>query len=239
MAAADTDPGPLGLYGYEESIFVDGLLVNIQVALASLAIALILGLAGALAKLSPNVALRAGASVYTTFIRGWPDLVLMLLIFFGGQVLVNDIALWLGHEGYIDINPFVAGTITIGFIFGAYMTETFRGAILAVPAGQMEAAAAYGMSGRQAIVRILVPQMMRHALPGLGNNWLVLLKTTALVSVIGLDDMVRKAGLASGATRDPFRFYFAVAIGFLVLTTLSVLVLRALEKHYGAGHRRA
>ena len=107
---------------------------------------------------------------------------------------------------YIDINPFIAGISTIGFIFGAYMTETFRGAILAVNRGQLEAGYAYGMSGIQVFSRILLPQMVRHALPGFGNNWLVLVKTTALVSIIGLDDMVRKAGMAAGATRNAVYF---------------------------------
>ncbi len=226
------------LHGYGTTI-LDGAGLTVAVALVSLAIAMVLGLATALAKLSGVKAAAAVASVYTTIIRGVPDLVLMLLIFFGGQVLVNDLAPLVGYEDYIDINPFIAGSITIGFIFGAYMGETFRGAILAVPVGLLEAGAAYGMTRRQVLVRILIPQMMRHALPGFGNNWLVLMKTTALVSVIGLEDMVRKASLAAGATRDPFPFYLAVAVLFLVFTTLSVLALRWAENHYSAGVRRA
>jgi arginine/ornithine transport system permease protein len=159
----------------------------------------------------------------------------MLLIFFGGQVLINHLAAFVGYEEYIDINPFLAGVITIGFIFGAYMTETFRGAILAVPGGQLEAGYAYGMSRFQVFRRILIPQMVRHALPGFGNNWLVLLKTTALVSIIGLDDMVRKASLAAGATRMPFTFYVVVALGFLAFTTISVALLYWAERRYSVG----
>jgi arginine/ornithine transport system permease protein len=162
----------------------------------------------------------------------------MLLIFYGGQELINYIGGQFEWD-YIDINPFIAGTITIGFIFGAYMTETFRGAILAVPAGQMEAGRAYGMSGGQVFRRILLPQMIRHAIPAFGNNWLVLLKTTALVSIIGLDDMVRKANLAAGATKLPFTFYCIVALWFLAFTTVSVLFLRWAEKRYSVGVRRA
>ncbi|MDX1606406.1 MAG: ABC transporter permease [Candidatus Competibacterales bacterium] len=225
----------LDLQGYGPSL-LEGALLTLEVALASLVLAVILGILGALAKLSRSRIARGIAMTYTTVIRGIPDLVLMLLIFFGGQVLVNDLALWVGYDGYIDINPFIAGILTIGFIFGAYMTETFRGAILAVPAGQLEAGHAFGMRPRQVFFRILMPQMMRHALPGFGNNWLVLLKTTALVSVIGLDDMVRKAALAAGATRQPFTFYVAVAFGFLVFTTVSVLLLRWAEKRYSLGH---
>lgn len=224
----------LDLRGYGPTL-LEGSVLTATVALSSLVLAVLLGMLGALAKLSGSRTARGTAMVYTTIIRGVPDLVLMLLIFFGGQVLVNDLAHRLGYSGYIDINPFIAGVITIGFIFGAYMTETFRGAILAVPHGQLEAGYAYGLSRRQVFLRILLPQMMRHALPGFGNNWLVLLKTTALVSVIGLDDMVRKAALAAGATRQPFTFYFATALGFLVFTTVSVLLLRWAERRYSVG----
>jgi arginine/ornithine transport system permease protein len=140
-----------------------------------------------------------------------------------------------GYEDYIDINPFMAGVSTIGFIFGAYMTETFRGAILAVPRGQIEAAYAYGMSRSQTFFRITLPQMIRHAIPGFGNNWLVLVKTTALVSIIGLDDMVRKAQLAAGATRMPFTFYIVVAINYLIITSISVTALKWLEERYSVG----
>lgn len=229
----------LDLQGYGPSILIDGTLVTVNVALTSLAIAALLGMAGALAKLSASPVAAGVASVYTTIIRGIPDLVLMLLLFFGGQVLVNRMAPLVGYDEYIDINPYLAGVLTIGFIFGAYMTETFRGAMLAVPRGQIEAAYAYGMTRAQVFRRVLLPQMVRHALPGFGNNWLVLLKTTALVSIIGLDDMVRKAALAAGATRQPFTFYFVVALDYLVLTTISILVLRWAERRYSAGFRRA
>ena len=101
--------------------------------------------------------------------------------------------------------------LTIGFIYGAYLTETFRGAILAVPRGQIEAAQAFGMSRAQVLWRIVLPQMVRHAIPGFANNWLVMVKATALVSIIGLDDMVHRAGLAAAATREPFTFYMAIA----------------------------
>jgi arginine/ornithine transport system permease protein len=223
------------LKGYGWSILVEGTAVTIQVAILSLLLAICLGLLGALAKLSHSRLARGVAQAYTTVIRGVPDLVLMLLLFFGGQVFVNWAALRVGYDEYVDINPFVAGVLTIGFIFGAYMTETFRGAILAVPRGQVEAGHAYGLRRLTVFRRILLPQMMRLALPGLGNNWLVLLKTTALVSVIGLDDMVRKAALAAGATREPFTFYAVVAVDYLFLTSVSVLVLTWAERRYSTG----
>lgn len=227
----------LDLHGYGPSI-LEGTLLTLEISLVSLMVAMGLGICGALAKLSASPLLRGLAQTYTTIIRGIPDLVLMLLIFFGGQVLINRLAPLFGYDQYIDINPFFAGASTIGFIFGAYMTETFRGAILAVGRGQLEAGYAYGMSGLQVVRRILLPQMMRHALPGFGNNWLVLIKTSALVSIIGLDDMVRKAAIAAGATRMPFTFYLVVAINYLLITTVSVYLLRYLEQRYSVGVRR-
>lgn len=226
----------LSLHGYGPSI-VEGTVLTLQVSLVSLLIAMLLGISGALAKLSGARSLRLIAQVYTTIIRGIPDLVLMLLIFFGGQVLINQLGPLVGYDDYIDINPFIAGVSTIGFIFGAYMTETFRGAILAVSKGQLEAGTAYGMSGFMVFRRITLPQMVRHALPGFGNNWLVLVKATALVSIIGLDDMVRKAGLAAGATRKPFTYYLVVALLYLVITTISIYILKYLERRYSVGVR--
>ena len=224
----------INLHGYGPSI-LEGTLLTIAVSLTALGLAMLLGILGALGKLSGSGTMRIAAQTYTTIIRGIPDLVLMLLVFFGGQVFINQMALLVGYEDYIDINPFIAGVSTIGFIFGAYMTETFRGAILAVPRGQIEAAYAYGMTRLQMFTRILLPQMIRHAIPGFGNNWLVMVKTTALVSIIGLDDMVRKAALAAGATRMPFTFYVVVAINYLIITSISVTALKWLEDRYSLG----
>nr|NJM03559.1 ABC transporter permease [Desulfobacula sp.] len=222
------------LQGYGPGI-LQGTLLTIELCLASLAISMVLGIITALAKLSRVRAANLIAHAYTTIIRGIPDLVLMLLIFYGGQVFINQIGPMLGYDAYIDINPFMAGVSTIGFIFGAYMAETFRGAILAVPGGQMEAGHAFGMTRFQVFIRILMPQMVRHAIPGFGNNWLVLMKTTALVSIIGLKDMVRMAGLAAGATRMPFTFYLVVALIYLILTSVSILILNRINKRYSVG----
>lgn len=213
-------------------------MLTLEVSFSALMIAMVLGIIGALSKLSHSPILRIPAQIYTTVIRGVPDLVLMLLVYFGGQVLINQLGPLVGYDEYIDINPFIAGVSTIGFIFGAYMTETFRGAILAVNRGQLEAGYAYGMSGGLVFRRILLPQMVRHALPGFGNNWLVLIKTTALVSIIGLDDMVRKAAMAAGATRMPFTFYVVVALNYLIITTVSIYILKYLENRYSVGVRK-
>lgn len=215
------------------------MIVTLTVAIASLLIALVLGLAGAAARLSASRLASGIAAFYTTVIRGVPDLVLMLLIFYGGQVLVNELAPKLGFEDYVDINPFIAGVLTIGFIFGAYLTETFRGALLAIPAGQREAGLAFGMPRALVFRRITLPQMVRFALPGFSNNWLVLVKSTALVSVIGLNDMMLRAGQAAGSTREPFTFYLAAAALYLAITTVSVVLLGALERRYALGVKAA
>lgn len=224
------------LHGFLPSL-LEGATVTLAVALSSLAIAALLGLAGALAKLSRSRIARGLATTYTTLIRGVPDLVLMLLVFYGGQLGLNTLAPMLGHEDYIDIDPFVAGVLTIGFIFGAYLTEAFRGAFMAVPPGQREAGLAYGMSPRQVLWRITLPQMLRHALPGISNNWLVLIKSTAIVSVIGLSDLMTRGQQAAGTTREPFSFYLAVAVIYLAFTSVSELAFAWAQKQLATGVR--
>jgi arginine/ornithine transport system permease protein len=224
------------LHGFLPSL-IEGAGTTLAVAVCSLFIAVVLGMLGALMKLSRSAILKGMATVYTTVIRGVPDLVLMLLIFYGGQLAINSLAPTFGVNEVIDINPFIAGVATIGFIFGAYLTETFRGAILAVPSGQREAGIAYGMGPAQVFLRIVFPQMVRYALPSFTNNWLVLVKSTALVSIIGLSDVMSRAGMAAGSTREPFTFYTAAALLYLVITTVSVLLLGALEKRYALGVR--
>ncbi|MCH8499413.1 MAG: ABC transporter permease [Marinobacter sp.] len=231
----------LDLRGYGPSL-MEGALVTIQLAFMSLALALTLGLLGATAKLSGSRVMRYGATAYTTVIRGVPDLVMMLLLFYGGQVTINALSDYLYDAHNIDFfyqfNPFISGVLTIGLIFGAYMTETFRGAFLAVDKGQIEAARAYGFTRWHAFRRVMLPQMLRHALPGLGNNWQVLLKTTALVSIIGLTDMVRIAEQAAKSERAPFLFFIPVALVYLALTAGSELFIRWLDKRANAGVAR-
>ena len=221
------------LHGYLSAI-LGGLWVTLSVAAASLAIACLFGLVGAVAKLSASRVARWLAGTYTTLIRGLPELVMMLGVFYGGQILLNAVAESQGW-GYIDVPPFAAGVLTIGFIFGAYLTETFRGAILAIPRGQIEAAKAYGLNRTQVLTRIVLPQMVRHAIPGFSNNWLVMVKATALVSIIGLDDMVHRANLAASATREPFTFFVVIALIYLVITTVSIFLLSRLERRYSLG----
>ena len=163
----------------------------------------------------------------------------MLLLFYGGQQLLNDFGDATGWWGYLEINHFTAGVFTIGFIFGAYMTETFRGAYLAIPRGQIEAGIACGMSARTIFGRIVWPQLVRYALPSFGNNWLVLLKTTALVSVLGLHELVWESFTAGRSTRQLFTFFFVTLLIYLVLTAISDIGLRWLDRKYSVGVRRA
>ncbi|MEC5206922.1 ABC transporter permease [Vogesella urethralis] len=225
------------LQGYLPSI-LEGTVLTLQVAVASLAVSVVLGLIGAMFKMAPSKPLVWLAELYSTVVRGVPDLVWMLLLFFGGQMLINDFCTRMGWPAP-EINSFFAGVMTIGFIFGAYMTETFRGAIMAVPKGQMEAGLAYGMSPLRVFLRITFPQMVRFALPSFSNNWLVLVKSTALVSVIGLNDVMYRADTAKSITQEPFTVYAVVGAIFLAITSVSDFALKRLEKRYSLGVRES
>jgi len=226
------------LTGYHASI-LQGALLTVGVSLAALVVAILLGLLGASAKLSGRSILVGLATAYTTLVRGIPELVLMLLIFYGGTIGLNKLLEAMGSRASVDINPFLAGMLTIGFIYGAYMTETFRGAILSIPKGQMEAGWAFGMSPLRTFLRITAPQMVRYALPGFTNNWLVLIKATALVSLIGLHEMTYLAKQASAATREPFTYFLFAAALFLIYTTISLWALRWLDRRFSMGVKRA
>ncbi|NUF83002.1 ABC transporter permease [Acinetobacter seifertii] len=218
-------------------LLLSGTWMTIQLALLSLLLSVIIGLIGASSKLSNIKALRYIATAYTTLIRSVPDLVIMLLLFYSLQLGLNQITEAL-HMDQIDINPFVAGVITLAFIYGAYFTETFRGAFQSVPTGQIEAAMAYGMTPWQVFRRVLFPQMMRFALPGIGNNWQVLIKATALVSIIGLTDIVKITQDAGRSTMQLFFFSIVAAAIYLAITTVSNLILMWLERRYSAGVRK-
>jgi histidine transport system permease protein len=218
-------------------VLLNGTWLTIQLALLSLLLSVMIGLIGASSKLSNFKVARSVATVYTTLIRSVPDLVIMLLIYYSLQLGLNSITESLGME-QIDINPFVAGVITLAFIYGAYFTETFRGAFQSVPKGQIEAAFAYGMTPLQVFRRVLFPQMMRFALPGIGNNWQVLIKATALVSIIGLTDIVKITQDAGRSTMDVFYFSVIAAVIYLAITTASNLILMWLERRYSAGVKK-
>ncbi|VWC90958.1 ABC transporter permease [Burkholderia contaminans] len=195
-----------------------GAQVTIVLAVLSVALAVCIGMAGAMAKVSGSRVLVSAATAYTTLIRGVPEFVMMLLVFYGGQIVLNRLSAVFGLRAP-DVDAFATAVLTIGFIFGAYYTETFRGAILGVPRGQMEAARAYGFSGWLAFRRILLPQMARLALPAALNNWLVLLKTTAIASLIGLHDVMFISDQAGRTTQAPMTFYLAACAVYLLVTS--------------------
>jgi His/Glu/Gln/Arg/opine family amino acid ABC transporter permease subunit len=217
----------------------EGLSITLMVGFCSLLLAMVMGLIGAWGKLSRNKAANLTATTYTTVIRGVPELLLLLIIFYGTPTLIQNTAEQMGFEVRLDFNPFIAGILTLGFIYGAFATEVFRGAFLAIPKGQGEAARAMGMSRMLAFRRILMPQMWRFALPGLGNVWMVLIKATALVSVIGLEELMRKSYIAMGAIKLPFTLFFAAAMMYLAITAVSMLGQRYVERWANRGIRRA
>ena len=164
---------------------------------------------------------------------------MILIVYYGTPTLIQGIAARYGEDIIIDVNPFLAGFITIGVIYGAFATEVFRGAFQAIDKGQIEAARAFGMSRTLAFRRILLPQVWRFALPGLGNVWMVLIKATALISVIQLPELLRNADIAARAVRLPFTFYFAASLIYLGITIVSMLALQRAEAWANRGIRRA
>lgn len=228
----------IDLHGFGNQLWL-GVLITVELAFASLALGLILGLLGASAKLSSIKVLKGIAEVYTTVIRGIPELLTVLIIYFGATTVLMSIASLFGYDEYIEIGPFAAGVTALGLTFGAYATEVFRGALQAIPKGQKEAAIALGMGKTHTFFRIILPQVWRLALPGLGNLFLVLLKDTALVSVVGLDDIMRKANIAVSSTKEPFLFYAAAAFLYLGLTIISMAIVHLLEKRANRGIKGA
>lgn len=226
------------LHGYGP-LLLDGAWLTLRVAFASVAVGLVFGLIGATAKLSNSVIARGAATAYTAIVRGIPELLLLLIIFYGGSLLLQQIWRGLGSNSYVEIQPFVAGTFTLGFVFGAYATEVFRGAILSVPKGQIEAAHAVGMGRLLMLRRVMLPQVWRFALPGLGNLWLVLLKDTSLISVVNLNELMYNSRSAAGATREPFTFFVAAAVIYLAFTIVSMVMLQYSEKRARRGVRQS
>lgn len=215
-------------------LLLEGVQLTVLVGVFSMAVAILLGLIGAWGKLSGSRAAQGVVASYTTIIRGVPELVIILLVYYGIPTLVQDV-----FDVNIDFNPFVAGIATIGFIYGAFSTEVFRGSYLAIPKGQIEAAKAVGMNRILLFRRILLPQMLRFALPGLGNVWMVLIKATALVSVIQLPELMRNADIAARATRLPFTCYFAASLLYLGITIVSIAIQQRAELWANRGVRRA
>jgi His/Glu/Gln/Arg/opine family amino acid ABC transporter permease subunit len=224
-------------YGW---VFWAGTKITLLVGLSAAPLVLALGLLGAWGKLAGNPIARAVAGAYTTIVRGVPELVLILLVYYGITILLqNLLTLATGGEVLVDIDPFTAGTLTLGVIYGAFTTEVFRGAFQALDRGQIEAARACGMSRTLAFRRIMLPQAWRFAIPGLGNIWLLLIKATALMSIVQLPELMRMTDVAARAVRMPFTFYFAASIIYLLITIVSLQVFQRAEAWANRGIRRA
>lgn len=212
-------------------ILLKGALVSISLALAALALATCLGALGAAGRLAGGRISAAIVLLYTSLVRGVPELVLLLLIYFGGQRLINTLGDGLGWD-YVEISKFWAGVLTIGFIYGAYLTETFRGAYLTVAPGQREAALALGLRPLVVLWKVTLPQLVRFALPGYANVWQVLVKATAVVSIVGLEDLVGLANDAGKSVREPFVFFTFVLLVYLAITWVSTQIFTWAERRY-------
>ncbi|MDO7929484.1 MULTISPECIES: ABC transporter permease [Pseudomonas syringae group] len=215
-----------------------GALMTVQLALSALCLGLILGLLGALAKTSPYKPLQWLGGTYSTLVRGIPELLWVLLIYFGTVNGMRALGEMLGIPG-LELNAFAAGVIALGLCFGAYATEVFRGAILAIPKGHREAGLALGMSRSRILFKLILPQMWRIALPGLGNLFMILMKDTALVSVIGLEEIMRHSQIAVSVTKEAFVFYLVAAFMYLGLTILAMVGMHFLEKRAARGFVRS
>ena len=187
-------------------------------------------------KLSKLKSLNLIANTYTTIIRGVPELLVIYLFFFGGSGAIMFVASMFGYNEYIEINAFVTGSFAIGIISGAYSTEVFRGAIQSIDKGQFEAAKVLGFSKFKQFYKIILPQMLRLAIPNLSNVWQITLKDTSLISVTGLVEIMRQSYIAAGSTRDPLFFYSFAAVLYLLLTYLSMKLINKLEVKYSRGY---
>lgn len=214
-----------------------GTWITIQLALASMVCAIVLGLLGASARTAGPAPLRWLGTAYTTVVRGLPELLVILLVYFGVSLLINQTTRSLGYDEYIELSPFMAGVIALAFNYGAYMTEVFRGALATIPKGHTEAGLALGMGRMRIFRRLVLPQVWRVALPASGNIFLALLKDTALVSVIGLEDLMRQTAIAVGYSKQPFTFYLAAALIYLSLTAVATLGIHWLERRTTHGMR--
>ncbi|HEX3982981.1 MAG TPA: ABC transporter permease subunit [Acidisoma sp.] len=232
----------LGLMGFGPRgwglALLQGAGMTVMLALVGFAIGAAIGILAAWAKISGGRSLRAVAGVYTTVLRGIPDLLVIYLFYFGGSMALTQMAGWFGHQGFLDLPGFVAGALALGVVSGALQAEVFRAAWRGVHRGEVEAALAFGMGRLLCFRRIALPLAARHALPGMGNVWQVLLKESALVSVTGVVELLRRAQMGAGSTRQPFDFFFAAAMLYLVITSASGLVFGRAETRFSRGLRR-
>ena len=224
----------LGDNGWGDELFI-ATLMTIAVSITAMLIGFLFALIFTPLKLSKYKILNLIGNFYTTVIRGVPELLVIYLFFFGGSGAIMYVASIFGYFEYIEINAFITGSFAIGIISGAYSTEVFRGAIQSIDKGQFEASKVLGFNKYIHFFKVIMPQMLRLALPNLSNVWQITLKDTSLISVTGLVEIMRQSYIAAGSTRDPLLFYSFAAVLYLLLTFISMKFLNRLEKNYSRG----
>ncbi|MBN9046353.1 MAG: ABC transporter permease [Rhizobiales bacterium] len=225
-----------GPNGWGSSI-ASGLVVTVALALATLPVGLALGFLVALGKQSEEPSMRIAASIYTTIFRGLPELLTLFLVYFGASIGLQKLLAFFDIHAEVEINAFGAGMVALGFVFASYASEVFLSAFRAIPHGQYEAGYAVGLSYWRTMLKVILPQLIRIALPGLANLWLSLLKDTSLVSVITLADIMRQTGIAAQVTKEPFLFYGLACLLYLALAIVSSYFIGRIERWADAGNR--
>ena len=224
-----------GKTGWGDELFI-ATLMTLAVSITAILIGFLFALIFTPLKLSKNKFLNLIANCYTTVIRGVPELLVIYLFFFGGSGAIMFVASIFGYNDYIEINAFITGSFAIGIISGAYSTEVFRGAIQSIDKGQFEASKVLGLKKPVHFFKVIMPQMLRLAIPNLSNVWQITLKDTSLISVTGLVEIMRQSYIAAGSTRDPLFFYSFAAVLYLLLTFLSMKFINRLEIKYSKGY---
>ncbi len=212
-------------------------LVTFSLALSGFAVGAVLGGVTVFARLAGGRAAAYAARAYITVFRGVPDLLTIYLLYFGGSAGLTAIGRFFGAQGFIGVPAFGTGVAALGIIAGAYQAEVYRGAYLAIQRGEIDAALAFGMQRGTLLRRIVVPQILRHAIPGLGNVWQLVLKDSALISVTGLVELMREAELGAGSTHEPFAFYACAALLYLAIAASTGSLIRRAERHSLRGVR--
>ena len=230
----------MGLLAFGDTGWGDELfyatLMTLAVSITAMLIGFLFALIFTPLKLSKYKSLNLIGNFYTTVIRGVPELLVIYLFFFGGSGAIMYVASMFGYNDYIEINAFMTGAFAIGIISGAYSTEVFRGAILSIDKGQFEASKVLGIKKHIQFFKVVLPQMLRLAIPNLSNVWQITLKDTSIISVTGLVEIMRQSYIAAGSTRDPLFFYSFAAVLYLLLTYFSMKIINRLEIRYSRGH---
>ena len=230
----------MGLLAFGDTGWGDELfyatLMTLAVSITAMLIGFLFALIFTPLKLSKHKSLNLIGNFYTTVIRGVPELLVIYLFFFGGSGAIMFVASMFGYNDYIEINAFITGAFAIGIISGAYSTEVFRGAILSIDKGQFEASKVLGIKKYIQFYKVILPQMLRLAIPNLSNVWQITLKDTSLISVTGLVEIMRQSYIAAGSTQDPLFFYSFAAVLYLLLTYFSMKLLNRLEVKYSRGY---